>query len=89
MKRLWPEFPRFVEAFRPHVADPEGVTPMPIAASAICYYPTPCAPWPALRRQADGYVWQGSGRKLFRGSKNCQPPLQPIVAKGEKRPEQS
>jgi hypothetical protein len=62
---------------------------MPIAASATCSYQTPCAPWPALRRQEVGCLRQGSGRKLFRGPKNCQPPLQPIVAKGEKRPQQS
>jgi hypothetical protein len=62
---------------------------MPIAASATCYYPAPCAPWPALRRQEVGCLRQGSGRKLFRGPKNCQPHLQHIVAKGEKRPQQS
>jgi hypothetical protein len=37
---------------------------MPIAASATCYDPTPCAPWPALRRQEVGCLRQGSGAVL-------------------------
>jgi hypothetical protein len=62
---------------------------MPIAASATCYYPTPCARGLRCAGRRSAASGKGLGENFLVAQKNCQPPLQPIVAKGEKRPQQS